>query len=69
MMTIKRFVPREKLSKRKQKELNSSQRRVWEVKPTTKRLPNQKAYDRKKSKSTQGRYDLDFFYCVHLAAK
>lgn len=46
---MKRFVPREKLSEKKRRELNAKARRTWGVlKPVTRKPPNPKAYKRKK---------------------
>jgi len=46
----KRFIPLEKQSKRKQREYHAIQRRDWGgVNPVTRKPPNPKAYDRKKS--------------------
>jgi len=59
-----KYVPIEKQSKRKQKEFYSTQRRDWgNVNPVTRKTPNIKAYDRKKSKRWQNDYDatLGFF--------
>ena len=58
-----KFVPLSKQSKRKRKEHHASSRKDWgTVSPVTKKLPNAKAYCRKKSKQ---RYEhepgLDFF--------
>ena len=48
---MKKFVPFEKLSKKKQKELNKSKRNAWEINPVTRREKNPKAYDRNKLRS------------------
>ena len=46
-----KYVPIEKQSKRKQKEFHSTLRRDWgDMNPATRKVPNLKAYDRKKSK-------------------
>ena len=46
-----KFIPLEKLSKRKQKEHHAKQRRDWgNFNPVTKKAENGKAYNRKKSK-------------------
>lgn len=47
---MEKFIPFEKLSKRKQKELNARRRGSWRgLDPVTRRPPNPKAYDRKKA--------------------
>jgi len=58
------YVPLEKLSKRKQKEYHAKQRRDWgNTNPITKKSPNLKAYNRKKSKLWHEREPgLDFLY-------
>jgi hypothetical protein len=45
----KKFIPREKLSKKTQRELNLKKRRTWgALNPATRKPKNPKAYDRKK---------------------
>jgi len=45
-----KYIPLEKQSKRKQKEFNQLQRRDWGVlNPVTRKVSNNKAYNRKKS--------------------
>ncbi len=46
-----RFVPFEKLSKKKKRELNTKRRSTWgNVNPVTRKPKNPKAYDRKKAR-------------------
>ena len=46
----KKYVPVAKQTKRKQKEHHAAQRRGWgEVNPVTRKSPNMKVYNRKKS--------------------
>ena len=46
-----KYVPIEKQSKQKQKEFYSMQRKEWgSLNPVTRKVPNLKTYDRKKSK-------------------
>ena len=45
---MNRFVPREKMSKRAQKELAARQRVLWETSPASKRIESKKLYSRKK---------------------
>ncbi len=40
--------PRLKMGKRTRRELDASQRRMWQVPPVTKLVPSKKLYDRKK---------------------
>ena len=50
-----RFVPKDKLSKKAQKELNRQRRTMWEFSPVTKTVDSKKLYNRKKN--TRDRYD------------
>jgi hypothetical protein len=46
-----KFVSRDKMSKKAQKELNDKKRGTWgDTKPVTRVQPNKKAYDRKRDK-------------------
>lgn len=46
-----RYVPFEKLSKKKKRELNARRRGTWgEINPVTRRPKKPKAYDRKKAR-------------------
>ena len=55
---MEKFVPFEKLSKKKQRELNAIRRKDWNGISTVTRKPeNPKAYNRKR---TQNRNDFDF---------
>ena len=63
-----KYVPIGKQSKRKQKEFHSTQRRDWgDLNPVTRKVPNLKVYDRKKSKHRY-RHEpcLDFFLSRRL---
>jgi len=46
-----KFVSKEKLSKKKQKELNKQHRNFWLINPITRTPKNPKAYDRNKEKN------------------
>lgn len=49
---MERFIPYEKLSKRKQRELDRKKRRSWgEVNPVTRKPENPRAYNRQKARS------------------
>lgn len=59
-----KFIPLNKRSKREQKEYHAAQRRDWgSHNPATRKTPNLKAYNRKKSKQWQRKDEpsLDFF--------
>lgn len=46
---MEKFIPYEKLSKAKKRELNAEKRRTWTINPVVRRSPNPKAYNRKKA--------------------
>ena len=54
-MSMAGFVPRGKMSKKAQKELNRQRRVTWEFSPVTKTVESKKLYNRKKN--TRNRYD------------
>ena len=49
VMIMARFVPKGKMSKKAQKELNSRRRVTWEFSPVTKAVESKKLYNRKKN--------------------
>lgn len=49
-MRMEKFVPYEKLSKKKKKEQNDKKRVVWGLNPITRKTKNPKAYDRNSEK-------------------
>ena len=46
---MEKFIPYEKLSKKKKRELNAGRRTVWAISPVTRKPENPKAYHRKKA--------------------
>ena len=52
---MKKFVPREKLSKKARKQLDSEQRATWTFSPVTKKVESKKPYNRKQK--FHDRYD------------
>ena len=44
---MEKFIPYEKLSKKKQRELNAARRGTWTINPVTRKPANPKAYNRK----------------------
>ena len=59
---MEKFVPYNKLSKKKQQELNRKKRNTWgSLNPVTRKPKNPKAYDRKKAHKRD-----DDSYCVPL---
>ena len=55
MMIMARFVPKDKLSKKAQKELNRQRRITWDFSPVTKTVDSKKLYNRKRN--ARDRYD------------
>lgn len=49
---MEKFIPFEKLSAKKQKEINARKRKTWSIDPTTRKTPNPKAYNRNKVKNS-----------------
>lgn len=47
---MEKFIPYEKLSKKKQRELNAKRRNVWDINPVTRKPANPKAYNRRKAR-------------------
>ena len=53
---MEKFVPFEKLSKKKQQELNKQRRTTWgSLNPTTRKRDNSRAYNRNKRKEADRR--------------
>lgn len=50
-MQMDKFVPYEKLSKKKRRELDAQRRETWAISPITRRPENPKAYKRKKTQN------------------
>ena len=46
---MEKFIPYEKLSKKKKRELDAGRRTVWAVSPVTRKSENPKAYNRRKA--------------------
>lgn len=46
---MEKFVPYEKLSKKKRRALNAKRRELWPISPITRKPENPKAYNRKKA--------------------
>ena len=47
---MERFIPYEKLSKKKKRELAAARRSRWDRSPVTRRPANPRAYDRRKAR-------------------
>ena len=55
MISMARFVPKDKLSKKAQMELNRQRRITWDFSPVTKTVDSKKLYNRKRN--ARDRYD------------
>ena len=66
---MKRFVPREKMSKRQRRKLDAERRTVWQVDPATKVVQSKKIYNRKKQPRNYEPYDPEaVFLCFPMPA-
>lgn len=66
---MEKHIPFEKLSKKKQKELNANKRGTWYgINPVTRKAKNGKAYDRKKARKWSGDLPDRAFCHIHLAS-
>ena len=48
---MEKFIPKEKLSKKKQRELNAQRRMTWVISPVTRKSADPKIYNRSKAKN------------------
>ena len=56
-----RFVPKDKLSKKAQKELNRQRRVTWDFSPVTKTVDSKKLYNLKRNARNRDDYGLGVF--------
>ena len=66
-MIVARFVPKEKLSKKAQKELNRQRRVTWDFNPVTKTVDSTKIYSRKRKAQNRDDYGLSSFFIFFSA--
>ena len=59
---MKQFIPYEKLAKKAKRELNKTGRVRWAINPVTRKPPNPKAYNRKKSRQGDDDFLTGIFY-------
>ena len=52
---MKKFIPREKLSRKARKQLDGERRATWTLSPVTKKIDSKKVYSRKRK--SHDRYD------------
>lgn len=62
-----RFVPKAKLSKKAQKELNHQRRTMWEFSPITKIVDSKKLYNRKRIAQNRDDYGLGDFHLISFS--
>ena len=62
-MTMTKYVPYEKLSKKKQRAMNAKRRETWSISPVTRKPANPKAYNRKKAQDWKSDFSsVPFFF-------
>ena len=64
VMIMARFIPKSKLSKKAQKELNSQRRVTWDFSPVTKTVDSRKIYSRKRKTRNRDDYGPGFYYAI-----
>ena len=62
---MEKFIPYEKLSKKKQRELAARRRNTWAISPVTRKPANSKAYNRKKAQ----KWSDDTGFCAFFFRK
>ena len=65
---MEKFIPYEKLSKKKQRELNASRRTTWTLNPVTRKPANPKAYNRKTARNWKDDSNSVPFVCAPFFA-
>ena len=58
---MERFIPYEKLSKKKKRALDAQRRTVWTISPVTRKPVSSKAYNRRKAQKWNNDSDLCAF--------
>ena len=64
VMIMARFIPKSKLSKKAQKELNRQRRVTWDFSPVTKTVDSRKIYSRKRKTRNRDDYGPGFYYAI-----
>ena len=62
---MERFIPYEKLSKKKKRELDARRRNVWQINPVTRKPADSRAYNRKKAQKRMWETDSVPFVLQH----
>ena len=60
-----RFIPKDKLSKKAQKELNRQRRTMWDFSPVTRAVDSKKQYNRKRIARTRDDYGTGDFILLN----
>lgn len=58
---MRKFVAREKMSKKARRELDSQRRASWGISPVTRRMDSQKTYSRKRKLQADEALQLPFY--------
>ena len=68
---MEKFIPYEKLSKKKKRALDAGRRTVWTISPVTRKSATPKAYNRKKAQkwTNDSAFCAFCFFCCHSAEK
>ena len=70
MMIMARFVPKDKLSKKAQKELNRQRRVTWDFSPVTTTVDSKKLYNRKRNaRDRYDDYDASVFHFYQISTE
>ena len=64
---MEKFIPYEKLSKKKQRELNAARRGTWTINPVTRKPANPKAYNRKTARNWKDDSNSVPFVCLSVS--
>lgn len=65
---MKKFIPRDKMSKKARKQLDEQQRATWGFSPVTKKVESKKLYNRKKkTHARQDDYGMGFLLSCSMA--
>ena len=64
--SMEKFIPYEKLSKKKQRELNAALRGTWTINPVTRKPANPKAYNRKTARNWKDDSNSVLFFMLSM---
>ena len=66
---MEKFIPYEKLSKKKKRELDAGKRTLWAISPVTRRSENPKAYNRRKAQKRMDDPSFCAFFFVAISGE